>query len=189
MRSVSSFLIPLMRRCRSVSANTAISRRDASWTWRLSLLLVLAAACRDPLRPVGALTTIAPTAYEVTVQVEPGASPDRHVIRVRWRSGESAAPLGGFRATLLLPDGVTVRGDVANQESARGDLLRVLHTQGARVMATGAATQGFVLGDLFVVEVQATAAQLRGVRLDLQDVVDQSGGNRRSAVRVVERLP
>lgn len=152
--------------------------------------LTLLGACRDPLHPGLAVpTTMGADAYEASVVIDPASVGGVHTVRVRWRSGEQAPAMGGFRATLVLPPGVTLAGEVEGQTDAQGELLRVVHAETDRVLATGIATQGFAMGDLFVVQLRGAPDRLRLLRLDVQEVIDQRGRNRRAATLVREVRP
>lgn len=154
-----------------------------------SMLMGSLSGCRDPLRPAGAPSPLALTGYEAAVIVQPaaasGAGSPVHTLRVRWRAGDHAPPIGGFQAELLLPPGLALVGDVMDQRAADGLLLRQLRADGQRVVATGAAGEGFVMGDLFVLTVRGAIERIGETQLVFRDVVDQRGVDRLSTVRVV----
>jgi hypothetical protein len=166
-------------------------RVGAGSRWCLAALVGLlggALACRDPLRPTGSLTPLPPAGYEAALTVQSTARADVHTLRVRWRAGDAAPLLGAFQAELTLPPGLELAGDVTDQHAADGTLVRLLRADGARVFVTGAAGEGFQMGDLFVLTVRGSAERLQDIRLQLRDVVDQRGTDRLSAVRVARSV-
>lgn len=154
-----------------------------------SMLIGTLSGCRDPLRPAGAPAPLALTGYEAAVILQPVAVSTAgsaiHTLRVRWRAGDQAPPIGGFQAELVLPPGIALVGDVMNQDAADGQLLRQLRADGQRIVATGAAGEGFVMGDLFVLTVRGAIERIREVQLIFRDVVDQRGVDRLATVRVI----
>lgn len=150
----------------------------------LALSTLLATACRDPLRP-GAVAPvpIPDTGYLLQTVVESAAGSDRSVVRLRWSGGATAALLGGFQATLRLPEGVSVMGDVSAQSEADGDMARVVRDDAGTIIAVGAAVRGLALGDLVVVEVTGAPARVAQLRVELTQAVDLRGADLRARVR------
>jgi hypothetical protein len=163
------------------------SRRCSAVLTVAMAMLTLLGACRDPLYPhLAAPRALPADGHEAAVVIASVQGSDLHTVHVRWRSGEQAPPIAGFRATLMVPPGLEVVGDVEAQTDAQGDLLRVVHDQRDRVLASGLSTQGFVMGDLFTVRLRGAADRLRLLRLALDEVVDQRGRDRRVATQVRE---
>jgi hypothetical protein len=150
----------------------------------LALTPLLISACRDPLRP-GAVAPvpIPDTGYLLQTVVEAAAGSDRSIVRLRWSGGATAALLGGFQATLRLPAGVSVIGDVSAQTQADGEMARVVRDDAGTIIAVGAAVRGLALGDLFVVEVAGAAARVAQLRVELTQAVDLRGADLRARVR------
>jgi hypothetical protein len=147
----------------------------------------LQVACIDPMRPGASTPPIASSGYDATVVVQavsPATGPSAHLLRVRWRSGDAAPPIGGFQAELRLPPGLEAIGDVLDQREAHGTMLRQLNVAGTRVLATGIASEGFRDADLFVITVRGPVERVREVTLVLHDIVDARGVNRRGDVRI-----
>ena len=160
--------------------------------FRLVLALVaplVLAGCREPLDP-GARPpqAVAPEGYLAQLVLAPGATADSWMVRVVLTGGAAASRVGGFRARLVLPPLLAVVGDVADQGGAQGGMVRVVRVDGAAVHAAGAAAEGLAMGDLFVVTVRGAADALPQLRLELEELVDVRGTDRRSRAVVAPRV-
>jgi hypothetical protein len=173
-------------------------RRASSWCGGfprvlLSGLLAVTtpwlAGCHEPLMPAaGVPQALAPDQHLAQLVVAPGPAVDTYRVRVTLTGGGAAPRMGGFRARLVLPAALLTVGEVADQTGAEGALMRVVRLDGADVHAVGAAAEGLAMGDLFVVTVRGPADALRQLRLEVEELVDVRGADRRARTVVAPRV-
>lgn len=145
--------------------------------------------CHEPLMPAaGVPQALAPDQHLAQLVVAPGPAVDTYRVRVTLSGGAAAPRMGGFRARLVLPAALVAVGEVADQAGAEGALMRVVRLDGADVHAVGAAAEGLAMGDLFVVTVRGGADALRQLRLEVEELVDVRGADRRARTVVVPRV-
>jgi hypothetical protein len=148
-------------------------------------LLLLAAGCRDTLAPaVLAPTRFGADQFLAQAHVAPGAAADVHHFTARLTAGATAGRVGGFRARVMLPAGVTL--DDATARGADG-VMRVVNQVGHDVVVVGVSPDGLAGGDLFTIALRGPAAALGGVRLAFDELVDAKGADRQRALVLVER--
>jgi len=156
---------------------------------RAILLAISLVGCHESLAPIARAPQPA-LADQLVLQLVASAAPEPGMFLVRAvvTVGADAGRVGGFRARLVLPPDVTPVGDVSAQTDAVGDLLRIVRLDGADVLATGVSAEGVTASDLFVVRVQASESALRGVRIEMAELVDKRGTDRLRGAVVIERL-
>ncbi|MEN9817740.1 MAG: hypothetical protein RLZ32_1620 [Gemmatimonadota bacterium] len=155
----------------------------------LAVTMPWLAGCHEPLLPAaGVPQALAPDQYLAQLVVAPGPAADTYRVRVTLSGGAAAPRMGGFRARLVLPAALAAVGEVADQAGAEGALMRVVRLDGADVHAVGAAAEGLAMGDLFVVTVRGGADALRQLRLEVEELVDVRGTDRRARTVVAPRV-
>ena len=145
-------------------------------------------ACHDGItRPGRALQAMGDRQFLVGLTALPTGEQDTWIIHARLRSGALAGAVGGFRARLILPADVTLAQDPSSQRDALGAMTRLVHVDGRDVRIVGVSPEGVAMGDLFAVSVRGSARSLSGLRLELDELVDARGENRRASTLVVEK--
>ncbi|MBU6365309.1 MAG: hypothetical protein KJT01_03800 [Gemmatimonadetes bacterium] len=147
------------------------------------------AGCHEALDPAPRpLPVVAPDGHLAQLVVTPGPAAGSWTVHVTLAGGAAAPRVGGFRARLVLPPELAVDGEVADQRGAEGAMMRAVRQDGGTVHAAGAAAEGVADGDLFVVTVRGAAEALAQLRLELEELVDVRGADRRARAVVSPRM-
>lgn len=145
--------------------------------------------CHESLDPAPRpQPVVAPDQHLAQLVVMAGPTADTWTVHVTLSGGAAAPRVGGFRARLVLPAALAVEGEVADQRGAEGAMVRAVRRDGETVHAAGATAEGVASGDLFVVTVRGAADALPQLRLELEELVDVGGADRRTRAVVAPRV-
>ena len=162
-------------------------RRILAYSWLGGVLML--SGCHEALDPSPRpQPAVAPDQHLAQVVVAAGPSGGTWTVRVQLSGGVAAPRVGGFRARLVLPAGLSVEGAVDDQRGAEGAMVRAVREDGGTVHAAGAAAEGVTGGDLFVVTVRGAADALPPLRLEREELVDVRGADRRGRAVVSPRV-
>jgi hypothetical protein len=159
---------------------TRMRHRVAAMVTSLALV-----ACWEGLGPRGA-TLSAPSPRELVVQltVEPTSVANEYIMRGGARAGKDVDAPSAFRATLLLPNGAVVIGDVAVGHA----MLAVTNVVGDSVRIAGATPEVSGSNELFALRLRAPSIEaLDGAWIDIHELVNAKGTDLRPTLRVISR--